>query len=170
VCSRGDSRVRQPRLVRADANCVDSWRCHALSIRAMKRLIPGLLPFFAAASLLAQSSSPRNSPSAEDAAAAAAAATGMAGIGLTCCILYFLLIAVSIGAYIYTAIWIMKDAKARNSENAQLVTILGWIPATWVIGLIVHLVTRPKGNLVPCPHCGKKRLEGLATCPNCGQP
>ena len=131
----------------------------------MKRFIFGLLPFVAAANLFGQSSSPRSSPGAEDVAAAA----GAAGLGITCCVLYFLLIAASVGAYIFTAIWIMKDAKARNSENAQLVTILGWIPATWVIGLIVHLVTRPKGNLVPCPHCGKKRLEGSATCPHCGQ-
>ena len=42
--------------------------------------------------------------------------------------------------------------------------------ALWVIGLIIHLATRPKGNLVPCPHCQKKRLEGLAVCPHCGQP
>jgi hypothetical protein len=64
----------------------------------------------------------------------------------------------------------MKDAKSRQSENAQLVTVLGWIPFTWVIALIVHLVTRPKGNLVPCPNCQKKRLEGSAICPHCGRP
>ena len=138
----------------------------------MKRLISALPFLLITANALAQRSSPSssNSPSAEDAAAAAAAATGAAGLGITCCIVYFLMIAVSVGAWIFAAIWVMKDAKARNSENAQLVTILTWIPPTWVIGLIVHLVTRPKGNLVPCPHCGKKRLEGLATCPNCGQP
>jgi hypothetical protein len=135
----------------------------------MKRSISALPFLLLIANALAQRTTPTvsNSPSAEEAAAAAAAATG---VGLTCCVLYFLLIAVSIGAWIFTAIWIMKDAKARNSENAQLVTILGWIPATWVIGLIVHLVTRPKGNLVPCPHCQKKRLEGSAVCPHCGQP
>jgi hypothetical protein len=38
----------------------------------------------------------------------------------------------------------MKDAKRRNSPNATLVTVLAWIPFTTVIGLIVHLVTRPK--------------------------
>jgi hypothetical protein len=137
----------------------------------MKRLISALPFLLITANVLAQRSSPSssNSPSAEDAAAAAAAATGAAGIGITCCIVYFLMIAVSIGAWIYAAIWVMNDAKARNSENAQLVTVLTWIPPTWVIGLIVHLVTRPKGNLVPCPHCGKKRLEGLPTCPHCGQ-
>jgi hypothetical protein len=140
----------------------------------MKRFIPALPIVFTAANVLAQrttpSVSPSYSPSAEDAAAAAAAATGIAGMGLACCFLYFLLIAVAIGGWIFTAIWIMKDAKARNSENAQLVTVLGWIPFTWVIALIVHLATRPKGNLVPCPNCQKKRLEGSAICPHCGQP
>src|SRR6476620_10360801 len=138
----------------------------------MKRFISALPFFVIAADALAQRSSPTvsNSPSAEDAAAAAAAATGMAGMGVACCFVYFLIIAVSIGGWIYAAGWVMKDAKARKSENAQLVTVLTWIPATWVIGLIVHLVTRPKGNLVPCPHCQKKRLEGSATCPYCHQP
>ena len=140
----------------------------------MKRFSWTLPIFFAAANLFAQSAtptaSPSFSPSAEEAAAAAAAATGLAGLGFVCCFLYVLLIIVAVAGWIFTAIWIMKDAKARNSENAQLVTVLGWIPFTWVIALIVHLVTRPKGNLVPCPHCQKKRLEGLATCPHCGQP
>ncbi|HVF71468.1 MAG TPA: hypothetical protein VM940_07645 [Chthoniobacterales bacterium] len=138
----------------------------------MKRSITALPCFLLTASLLAQSSSPSpaNSPSAEDAAAAAAAATAATGLGFACCAAYLLCIAIGIAAWIFTAIWIMKDAKARNSENAQLVTILGWIPATWVVGLIVHLVTRPKGNLVPCPHCQKKRLEGSAVCPHCNQP
>jgi hypothetical protein len=84
--------------------------------------------------------------------------------------LYALLILVAVGGWIFTGLWVMKDAKARNSENAQLVTLLAWIPFTWWLGLIIHLATRPKGNLVPCPHCQQKRLEGLATCPHCGQP
>ena len=134
----------------------------------MKRFIFGFPFLLSAVNLLAQrnSPSPSYSPSAEDAAAVA----GAAGVGIACCIVYVLMIAVSIGAWIFTAIWIMKDAKSRNSENAQLVTVLGWIPFTWVIALIVHLVTRPKGNLVPCPHCQKKRLEGSPVCPHCGQP
>ncbi|MFZ1220546.1 MAG: zinc ribbon domain-containing protein [Chthoniobacterales bacterium] len=134
----------------------------------MKRLIFGFPFLLGAANLLAQRSSPspRYSPTAED----AAAVVGAAGVGVACCVVYVLMIAVSIAAWIFTAIWIMKDAKSRNSENAQLVTVLGWIPFTWVIALIVHLVTRPKGNLVPCPNCQKKRLEGSPVCPHCGQP
>jgi hypothetical protein len=134
----------------------------------MKRSITALPFFLLCANVLAQTASPTvsNTTSAEDAAAVA----GAAGVGIACCVVYLLCIAVGIGAWIFTALWIMKDAKARNSENAQLVTILGWIPATWVVGLIVHLVTRPKGNLVACPHCQKKRMEGSAVCPHCGQP
>lgn len=138
----------------------------------MKRFIAALPILLAAAPLLAQRStpsvSPSYSPTAEDAAAAAAAATGLVGLSFACCFLYFLMIAVMIGGWIFTGIWVMKDAKARNSENAQLVTILGWV--VWPVGLIVHLATRPKGNLVPCPKCQKKRLEGSAICPHCGQP
>jgi len=140
----------------------------------MKRFILGLPILFTAANLLAQystpSATPSYSPTAEEAAAAAAAATGLAGLGFVCCFLYALLILLAVGGWIFSGIWVMKDAKARNSENAQLVTILAWIPFTWWLGLIIHIVTRPKGNLVPCPHCQKKRLEGLATCPHCGQP
>jgi hypothetical protein len=66
------------------------------------------------------------------------------------------------------AIWIMRDAKSRQSENAQLVTILGWLVP--VVGLIVHLATRPDVKLVVCPNCKKKRVEGSAVCPHCGQP
>jgi hypothetical protein len=139
----------------------------------MKRLISGLPFFVLALTILAQSSaaspSASGTPEMSDAAAAAAAA-GIFGVYGACCYFQILFYLVMIGGWIFTGIWVMNDAKSRNSENAQLVTILAWIPATWVIGLIVHLVTRPKGNLVPCPHCQKKRLEGSATCPHCHQP
>ena len=117
----------------------------------MKRLISALPFLLITANALAQRSSPatNNSPSAQDAAAIA----GATGVGVACCVVYFLLIAGSLAAWIFTGIWVMNDAKARNSENAQLVTILGWV--VWPVGLIMHLVTRPKGNLVPCPHCGQ---------------
>jgi hypothetical protein len=139
----------------------------------MKRLISGLPFFVLALTFLAQSAAA--SPSASGTperppAAPPPAAAGIFGVYGACCFFQILFYLVMIGGWIFTGIWVMNDAKSRNSENAQLVTILAWIPATWVIGLIVHLVTRPKGNLVPCPHCQKKRLEGSATCPHCHQP
>ena len=85
-----------------------------------------------------------------------------------CCFVYLLMIAVGIGAWIFVGFWIMNDAKSRQSENAQLVTILGWLIP--VVGLIVHLSTRPNVKLVVCPNCKKKRIEGSAICPHCGKP
>jgi putative Ca2+/H+ antiporter (TMEM165/GDT1 family) len=138
----------------------------------MKRLISGLPFFVFVASVLAQRATPSPSPSGTiDPATAAAAAAGMAGLfGMygVCCFVQVLFYVVLLGGWIFTGIWVMTDAKNRNSENAQTVTILGWL--LWPVGLIMHLATRPKGNLVPCPHCQKKRLEGSATCPHCHQP
>ena len=140
----------------------------------MKWFSPVLLLFLTAAPSLAQRATPSptaaSSPDAATEAAAATALAGMFGIWSACCVVYILLIASAVAAWIFTGIWVMRDAKSRNSENAQLVTVLGWIPVTWWIGLIIHLATRPKGNLVPCPNCQKNRLEGSAICPHCGQP
>jgi hypothetical protein len=137
----------------------------------MNRFLSGLPLFFIVANLFAQRTTPSASrtPDAADAAAAAAAATGLVGAGFgACCFVYLLLIAGCLAAWIFVAIWIMRDAKSRQSENAQLVTILGWLVP--VVGLIVHLATRPNVKLVVCPNCKKKRIEGSAVCPHCGQP
>src|ERR1700730_17544760 len=108
----------------------------------MKRLISGLpLLLFTATTLLAQSSPP------DDATASAtpeisdkAAAAGIAAIFGGFCLIWLVFLAI----WLFIAIWVMKEAKRRQSPNATLVTVLAWIPATTVIGLIVHLVTRPK--------------------------
>jgi hypothetical protein len=109
----------------------------------MKRLISGLPFLFTAATLLAQTSPADDSSTAVvsptpdiDKAAAGIAAL----IGGTVCIIWCVFLVI----WLWIAIWVMKDAKRRQSPNATLVTILAWIPATTVIGLIVHLVTRPK--------------------------
>jgi hypothetical protein len=137
----------------------------------MKRLLAAPL-FFTAATLFAQRRSPTPYPTSTpvDSAAVAAAAAGIFGVWGACCVFEVLFIGACLAGWIVAALWVMNDAKSRNSENAQLVTVLTWIPPTWWLGLVIHLVTRPKGNLVPCPHCQKKRLEGLAVCPHCGQP
>ena len=138
----------------------------------MKRLLAAPPFFFMTATLFAQRMSPTPdvTSSPVDSAAAAAAAAGIFGVWGVCCIFQVLFIGAALAGWIVAALWVMNDAKSRNSENAQLVTVLTWIPPTWVLGLIIHLATRPKGNLVTCPHCQKKRLEGLAVCPHCGQP
>jgi hypothetical protein len=97
----------------------------------MKRLLVGLPFLFTAVTVLAQATT--DSPAQLSDAAAASIVGGV-------CIFYIIAIAL----WLWAAIWVMKDAKRRNSPNATLVTVLTWIPFTWVIGLIVHLVTRPK--------------------------
>lgn len=97
----------------------------------MKRLLIGSpFVFLTASALLAQDASP--TPEVSGAA--------VAGILGGVCIFYLIMIAI----WLFLAIWIMRDAKRRNSPNRTLVTVLGWIPMTTIIGLIVHLVTRPK--------------------------
>ena len=101
----------------------------------MKRLISGLPLFFTGTVLLAQ-----DDPTATPELSGKAAAGIVAGV-IGCWLIMFL---IWLGIWLGIAIWVMKDAKRRQSPNATLVTVLAWIPATTVIGLIVHLVTRPK--------------------------
>lgn len=97
----------------------------------MKRLLFGLPFLFTAVTVLAQATT--DSPAQLSEAAAAGIFGGV-------CIFQL----IGIALWLWAAIWVMKDAKRRNSPNATLVTVLTWIPFTWIIGLIVHLVTRPK--------------------------
>lgn len=111
----------------------------------MKRLAALAPLFLSITPLLAQTSdeSPAATATAAansgDAAAGAAGALFAGGCGLLYC-------GTLLAFWLGVAIWVMKDARRRNSPNATLVTVLAWIPATTLIGLIVHLVTRPKNG------------------------
>jgi hypothetical protein len=102
----------------------------------MKRLLSGLPLFFTAATLLAQDD-PTATPIQLSEKQAAGLIAAIAGCWLIACL-------GGLAFWLGIAIWVTKDAKRRQSPNATLVTVLAWIPATTVIGLIVHLVTRPK--------------------------
>jgi disulfide bond formation protein DsbB len=83
------------------------------------------------------------------------------------CLGFFGMIMVGILAlHIALLIWVAKDAKNRGMDNAVVWMIL--VMLTGIIGLIIYLLTRPQGNVVPCPQCGNKRLEVSAKCPHCG--
>jgi hypothetical protein len=99
----------------------------------MKRLLFGLPFALTVSNLLAQTSSPSDADTA-------AAAAGCLGGGIVVGIIWL----VSIGLWLWAAIFVMKDAKRRNSPNATLVTVLTWIPFTWFIGWLIHMITRPK--------------------------
>ena len=86
-------------------------------------------------------------------------------IGGTCGCIVMLVV---LGIWIALAMWVYKDAKSRGMDNAVLLTIVTVV--TGLLGLIIYLLMRPKGNLVPCPSCQKKRMEGSAKCPHCGNP
>jgi len=121
----------------------------------MKRFLPGLPLLFAVSTVLAQ-----DSTRGDDAAGAAGAL-----IGGTCGCIGGL---IGLAIWIFLIVYVYRDAKARGMDNAVLLTIV--TAFTGLLGLIIYLLMRPKGNLVACPSCGKKRLEGLAKCPSCGNP
>jgi hypothetical protein len=92
---------------------------------------------------------------AEDDALACAACGSMA-----------LVIAIVFVINIAILVWVARDAKARGMTSPA-----GWLILiffTGIVGLIIFILSRPRGNLARCPHCGNKRLEAMATCPHCG--
>lgn len=110
----------------------------------MKRILTYLpVLFLTATTLLAQTATPEETSAVVSASPEASISGGalaaIMGLGL-------LPIIIGIAIYLGIAIWVTKDAKRRHSPNATLVTILVWIPCgpLPLIGLIVHLVTRPK--------------------------
>jgi len=104
----------------------------------MKRLLFGLLTGLTATTLLAQSPTPSDADQA-------AAVAGCLGGGIVFGVFWL----ISIGLWLWAAIFVMKDAKRRNSPNASLVTVLTWIPFTWFIGWLIHMITRPKTVAAP---------------------
>jgi predicted amidophosphoribosyltransferase len=65
-------------------------------------------------------------------------------------------------------VWVAKDAKNRGIGSS-----VGWIFLilfTGVIGLIIYLFSRPKGELVICEVCKNKKFKVARVCPHCGNP
>jgi hypothetical protein len=94
-----------------------------------------------------------------DAAAGGAAACGCLGF------IGFIIIGI-IALNIALLVWVARDAKARGMDNSVLWMVLVMI--TGLLGLIIYLLSRPKGNLIACPHCGNKRMQVGVKCPHCG--
>lgn len=122
--------------------------------RAERRLFLAL-PFVP---LLLVQRGPREPGDAE-----ACAVCGTCGLGFGMLLLVpFAILALNI----VLLIWVARDAKARGMDNAVLWMIL--VMVTSVLGLIIYLYSRPKGNLITCHTCGNKRLQASARCPHCG--
>ena len=63
-------------------------------------------------------------------------------------------------------VWVAKDAKARGMDSAILWMLLVlFFP---LLGLVVYILARPKGDVAPCPNCSNKRLLASVKCPHCG--
>ncbi len=63
-------------------------------------------------------------------------------------------------------VWVARDAKARGMDNAVL-----WMLVVFflnLLGLLIYVLSRPKGDLVECPNCHNKRLQASLRCPHCG--
>ena len=91
---------------------------------------------------------------------AGCAACGSCGGGL-------MIIALAwIGLSIALLVWVARDAKARGMDSAVLWMLM--VLFLGVIGLVIYLLARPQGIMVPCPHCGNRRLQASVKCPHCG--
>lgn len=96
-------------------------------------------------------------------AGASCAGCGVCGGGL------FIMIGIPIAILILNIallIWVARDAKARGMDNAVMWMIL--VMFTSVVGFIIYIFSRPKGNLFKCRSCNNNRLEASAKCPQCG--
>ena len=95
----------------------------------------------------------------------AGAAAGEGGCLACSGFLMFVVIGI-IALNIALLVWVYRDATNRGMENPIL-----WLVIVLVFGplaAIVYLFIRTKGNLVPCSHCGAKRLDVSSKCPHCG--
>lgn len=72
---------------------------------------------------------------------------------------------VGLAVHIFIIVWVFKDATARGDANAILWPILSFFFP--LLGLIVYLAVRPKGDFSPCGNCHKQRLSTLTVCPHC---
>ena len=98
--------------------------------------------------------------------AAREAAKACLPAGLMCAVAIAGLIAYLV-VKIILMIWCYKDAVARGDSNAIIWPLLIFF-LTPMIGVIVYLVARPKGEMSPCGSCHRNRMIGLSKCPHCG--
>ena len=100
--------------------------------------------------------------SSEEIAGTAAGAGGCLACGG---FLIFIVIGI-IALNVALLVWVYRDARNRGMENAVVWLIV--VLLVGPIGAIIYLLARAKGELIPCPHCGAKRMDVSAKCPHCG--
>lgn len=95
----------------------------------------------------------------------ACGALACGGAGILYLLILALCMAIPIALIIFVVKYIRKDAVARGMPNADSIK---WLGLLGLLGLIIYLLQRPQGNLMPCPSCGQNRMQGLPACPQCG--
>ena len=94
------------------------------------------------------------------------AACGLVGCGI---VVWLIVMAVVLGIAITVAVIIFKfiknDAIARGDNPGK-----AWLALLGLLGLPIYVLTRPQGVVMPCPSCGKNRMQGTPRCPHCGNP
>lgn len=73
-----------------------------------------------------------------------------------------------LATWIALLVWVFRDAKSRAAENPILWMLLVFF--LHAVGLILYLLMRPQGNVVPCTSCKGKKLQYARVCPHCGVP
>lgn len=71
-------------------------------------------------------------------------------------------------AHLLITIWATMDSKKRGYSSLRIILIFFMVLFIPVLGLILYLILRPAGKMVPCPKCSKNGLSQLKKCPNCG--
>ena len=99
-----------------------------------------------------------------DDGAACAACGGCGALGAIAIAIPIIIFALNIALLV----WVARDAKARGLDNSVVWMVL--VMFTSVIGLLIYILSRPKGNLVECAVCHNRRLQASAQCPHCGNP
>lgn len=89
-----------------------------------------------------------------------------AGMGIACCIISVIGALAGIAVTVFMLVFVYKDAKARGDANAVLWLVLVFFLG--LIGFVVYIVARPKGDLAPCANCKNKMMTTLVKCPHCG--
>jgi hypothetical protein len=92
------------------------------------------------------------------------AAGGLGACG--CCGTFIFIPIAGLALSIALLVWVARDAKSRGMDSAVLWMLLVFFLN--LIGLVIYLLSRPQGILVPCPNCGNQRLQASVKCPHCG--
>ncbi|MEP7362088.1 MAG: PLDc N-terminal domain-containing protein [Acidobacteriota bacterium] len=118
----------------------------------LRRALRSAAPFAFATQAFAQSSD-------ADGAAAALGCFACSGVLLLIPVVILIL-------NIALLVWVAKDAKARGIDGSvmwMIVVLLLSLP-----GLIIYILSRPKGELIECHNCKNRRLQASTKCPHCG--